>query len=70
MKPLASTDLSHNLQKLKVQVREVITCLRDDAGEFAGAKARKFCETSAARLTGLVKTLDDYEKKTPGAWRM
>ena len=69
MKPSPDKDLSEHLQKLKIQVREIITCLRDDAGEIAGAKARKFCETSAAKLTGLVKALDEHQKHPPGPWR-
>ena len=59
----------HHTQKIKVQMRQLIDHLREDVGKIAEPKAQALFETSAEVLTGLVKALDDYEKKTEAAWR-
>ena len=50
-------------------MRQIIKHLREDVGKVTEPKAQALFETSAEVLTGLVKALDDYEKKTEAAWR-
>jgi hypothetical protein len=58
----------HHTQKIKVQMRQLIDHLREDAGKVAEPKAQALFETSAEVLTGLVKAFDDYENKNEAAW--
>ena len=69
MKPSSKNNPIHHTQKIKVQMRQLIDHLREDVGKIAEPKAQALFETSAEVLTGLVKALDDYEKKTEAAWR-
>jgi hypothetical protein len=50
-------------------MREIIKHLREDVGNITEAKAQALFETSAEVLTGLVKAVEDFEKKTEAAWR-
>ena len=59
----------HHTQKLKVQMAQLIGHLRADVSKVTDPKARALFETSAEVLTGLVKALDDYEKKNETACR-
>ena len=59
----------HHTQKIKVQMRQLIDHLREDVGKVEEPKAQALFETSAEVLTGLVKAIDDYEKKNEAAWR-
>ena len=59
----------HHTQKIKVQMRQLIDHLREDVGKVTEPKVQALFETSAEVLTGLVKALDDYEKKSEAAWR-
>jgi hypothetical protein len=50
-------------------MRQLIDHLREDVGKVTEPKAQALFETSAEVLIGLVKALDDYEKKSEAAWR-
>ena len=50
-------------------MRQLIEHLREDVGKVTEPKAQALFETSAEVLTGLVKALEDYEKKSEAAWR-
>ena len=50
-------------------MRQLIEHLREDVGKVTEPKAQALFETTAEVLTGLVKALDDYEKKNEAAWR-
>ena len=69
MSSAPETNPSHHTQKLKVQMRELVAHLRDDAGKVTEPKAQALFEISAEVITGLVKAFDDYEKKNEEAWR-
>jgi hypothetical protein len=66
--PLENNPIRHT-HKIKAQMRQIITHLREDVGKVTEAKAQALFETSAEVLTGLVQAFDDYEKKTEAAWR-
>jgi hypothetical protein len=50
-------------------MRQLVDHLREDVGKVTEPKAQALFETSAEVLTGLVKALDDYEKRSEAAWR-
>ena len=67
--PLENNPIRHT-HKIKAQMRQIITHLREDVGKVTEAKAQSLFETSAEVLTGLVKAFEDFEKKTEAAWRI
>jgi len=67
MKPSSTSTTNHHTQKLKAQMRQLIDHLREDVGKVTEPKAQALFETSAEVLTGLVKAVDDYEKKSEEA---
>ena len=69
MKPSSETNPIHHTQKIKVQMRQLITHLRGDVKKVTEPQARALFEVSAEVLTGLIKAFDDYEKKSEAAWR-
>ena len=69
MKPSFKNNPVHHTQKIKAQMLQRIDHLREDVGKVTEPKARALFETSAEVLTGLVKALDDYEKRNEEAWR-
>ena len=69
MNPSSENNPIRHTQKIKAQMRQLIDHLREDVGKVKEPKAQALFETSAEVLTGLVKALDDYEKKTEAAWR-
>ena len=66
--PLENNPIRHT-QKIKAQMRQIISQLRENVGKVTEAKARALFETSAEVLTGLVKAYEDYEKKDQKVWR-
>ena len=69
MKPSSGNKPVQHTRKIKAQMRQLIDHLREDVGKVTEPKAQALFETSAEVLTGLVKTFDDYEKKSEEAWR-
>ena len=69
MKPSFENNPVHHTQKIKAQMSQLIDHLREDIGKVTEPKAQALFETSAEVLTGLVKALEDYEKKSEAAWR-
>lgn len=67
--PLANNPIRHT-HKVKAQMRQLISHLREDVGKITESKAQALFETSAEVLTGLVKAFEDYEHKTEAAWRI
>jgi hypothetical protein len=59
----------HHTQKMKERLKETVTHLRQDIDKVDEPQLKAMFETSAEVLTGLVKALDDYEKKNESAWR-
>jgi hypothetical protein len=59
----------HHIQKMKKRLEETVTYLRQDITEVNEPQLAAMFETSAEVLNGLIKTFDDYEKRTkqPGA---
>ena len=66
--PLENNPVRHT-HIMKAQMRQMIKYLREDVGKITEAKAQAIFETSAEVLTGLVKTFDDYERKSEAAWQ-
>jgi hypothetical protein len=69
MKQSSTNTSIHHTQKLKVQMQELISHLRNDVGEVTEPKAQALFETSAEVLTGLAKAFTDYENQSEEAWR-
>ena len=69
MKPSSENNTNHYTQKLKAQMRQLIDHLREDVGKVTELKTQALFEVGAEVATGLVKALDDYEKKSEEAWR-
>ncbi len=57
-------DTLQSISQLKIRMRELVEQLRVDGPTVTDPQAYAILETSAEVLAGLVKTLDDYEKKT------
>jgi hypothetical protein len=66
--PLENNPIRHT-QKIKAQMRQIISQLREDVGKVTEAKAKALFETSAEVLAGLVNAYEDYEKKGQRAWQ-
>jgi hypothetical protein len=66
--PLENNPIRH-IQKIKTQMRLIISQLGEDVGKVTEARARALFRTSADVLAGLVKAYDDYEKKSQTASR-
>ena len=69
MKQSSMNTSIHHTQRLKVQMQELISHLRNDIGEVMEPKAQALFETSAEVLTGLVKAFTDYENQSEKAWQ-
>ncbi|HTI72390.1 MAG TPA: hypothetical protein VMF06_20620 [Candidatus Limnocylindria bacterium] len=63
------SNLSHHVEKLKGEMRQLIDHLRADVEKVNEPKAQALFETSAEALTGLVKAFEDYQQKNEAAWR-
>jgi len=59
----------HHTEKMKHRLRETVTHLRKDIDKVDEPRLAAMFETAAEVLSGLIKALDDYEKKTESAWR-
>ena len=59
----------HHTQKIKAQLRQLISHLREDVGKVTEPMAQELFETSMEVLIGLVKAFDDYETKNEEAWQ-
>ena len=59
----------HHTQKIRAQMRQLIDHLRADVEKVTEPKAQALFEVSAEVLTGLIKAVADYEKKSEAAWR-
>jgi len=57
------------MQKIKAQMRMIISQLREDAGKVTEARARALFGTSVKMLAGLVTAYEDYEKESRTALR-
>jgi hypothetical protein len=66
--PLENNPIRHT-QKIKAQLRQIITQLRDDVGQITEARAKTLFESSATLLDSMVQAFDDYEQKGEEAWR-
>jgi hypothetical protein len=69
MNLLTENNPIRHTQKIKAQMHQLISHLREDVGKVTESKAQALFETSANVLARLVKTFDDYEKKGQEAWR-
>jgi hypothetical protein len=59
----------HHTRQMKKRLEDTVTHLRQDIGKVDEPQLAAMFETSAEVLRGLVKALDDYEKKNEAAWR-
>jgi hypothetical protein len=62
-------DPKHHTQKMKKQLDDIVTHLRQDTSKVDEPQLAAMFETAAEVLKGLVKAFDDYEKKNEAAWR-
>lgn len=59
----------NHVRKMKNCLEENVEHLRSDIEKINEPQCKAIFETSAEVLLGLIKTLDDYEKKNESAWR-
>ena len=62
-------DPRDHTQKMRRQLEDTITHLREDIGKVDEPQFKAMFETSAEVLTGLVRAFKDYEAKNESAWR-
>ncbi len=62
-------DPRHHTQKMKKELDDIVTHLRQDTSKVDEPQLAAMFETTAEVLKGLVKAFDDYEKKNEAAWR-
>lgn len=65
----AARSPQHHTQKMRKRFQVTVTHLREDIDNVDDPQLKAMFETSAEVLTGLMKAIDDYEKKNEAAWR-
>jgi len=66
---MADRDPRVHTQKMQKALKEIQNHLREDVGKVKEPKLQAMFETSAEVLGGLMKALQDYEKKNEAAWK-
>ncbi len=66
---MADRDPRVHTQKMQKALKEIQSHLREDVGKVKEPKLQAMFETSAEVLGGLMKALQDYEKKNEAAWK-
>ena len=61
-------DPRHHTAHLRELLQGVVSHAREDIRKISEPKAQALFETTAEVCTGLIKAIDDYDKKEP-AWR-
>ena len=61
-------DPLHHTRKMAGRLKEMVDHLRADIDKVDEPQFKAMFETSAEVLGGLVKALEDYEKKSESAW--
>jgi hypothetical protein len=64
----AETDPRHHTENLKCRLEEIIQHAREDVGKIDEPQAKAIFEMTAEVLTGVKKTLADYEEKRERAF--
>jgi hypothetical protein len=59
----------HHTRKMRERFSQTVRHLRADVTKIEEPRAKALFETSAEVLNGLIKALDDYERKDEPAWR-
>jgi hypothetical protein len=62
-------DPKHHTQKMQQKLREIMDHMREDVTKVDDPRFKALFETSAEVLGGLVKAMQDFEKKNEAAWR-
>ena len=66
---MADRDPKVHTEKMQKALKEIQSHLREDVGKVKEPKLQAMFETSAEVLGGLMKALQDYEKKNEAAWK-
>lgn len=64
-----TSDAKFHVQKMKQRFEENVDHLRRDIKIIDDPQCKAIFETAAEVLLGLIKTLDDYNKKEEDAWK-
>lgn len=64
-----SGDAMEHVARIKKQMGDLISHLREDISKVEDSKAKVLFEVSAEAITGLQKAFTDYENKTEEAWK-
>jgi len=59
----------HHVQDVYNMMNNLVTHLRSDVAKVDDRQLKAIFETSAEVLTGLMKTIDDFQAKQEEAWR-
>ena len=58
----------HHTQRMKARLQETMEHLREDISRVNEPQLKAMFETSAEVLAALIKTVNDYERKSEAAW--
>jgi hypothetical protein len=62
-------DPRHHTAHLREMLQGVVSHAREDITKISEPKAQALFETTAEVCKGLIKALDDYDRKNEPAWR-
>lgn len=59
----------YHTNRVKQELQELASHMREDIQKVDDAQFKAMFETSAEVIGGLVKAIEDYEKKNEAAWQ-